>query len=58
MVSTAFHRSLGSRPPHHRGHEVPDARGADLSHRGAQLDAQQLEHALDAVRRARILSGA
>src|SRR2546425_10232489 len=36
------------RPPNHRGYEVFDRRRADLLHRDAKLDAQQLEHTLDA----------
>ena len=36
------------RPPHHRRHEMPDARRADLLHGGVELDAHQFEHALDA----------
>src|SRR5882672_1411369 len=35
-------------PEHYRRLEVLERRRADLLHDGAQLDAQQLEHALDA----------
>src|SRR2546425_2146339 len=36
------------RAPNHRGYEVFDRRRADLLHGDAKLDAQQLEHTLDA----------
>src|SRR6266700_913900 len=36
-----------SGPPHHGRCEMLDRRRADLLHDGAQLDAQELEHALD-----------
>ena len=35
-------------PTYHRGREVLDRRRADLLHDKAQLEAEQLEHALDA----------
>src|SRR5215475_5755378 len=36
-----------SRPAHHGRREMLDRRRADLLHDGAQLDTQELEHALD-----------
>src|SRR5262245_35017429 len=40
--------STGSRATHHTWDEVPNGGRADLLHRGVELDAHQLEHALDA----------